>query len=87
MRSPSIGQARSATISGAVMLMAPALAIGMKTTAKKKQRLERKSVAERAICNHGRRVRNRPMPCRGRNAASMNTTWPKARAQDTCKVE
>ena len=69
------------------MLIAAALAIGMKAMAKKKQRLDRNSVADRASCKPGRRVRNRPRPCRGRKAASMKTTWPKARAQDTCKEE
>ena len=51
-----------ATISGAVMLIAAALAIGMKAMAKKKQRLERNSVADRASCSPGRRVRRRPEP-------------------------
>ena len=70
MRSPSIGQASSATTSGAVRLIEAALAIGMVMMAKKNERLEIISSAERRTCVPSRRVRSMPSPKRGTNAAA-----------------
>ena len=85
VRSPSIGQASSATTSGAVRLIEAALAIGMVMMAKKNDRFDVISSAERRSCVPSRCVRSMPSPKRGTKAASMNRMWPKARAHETCR--
>lgn len=79
-------QASGRTSNGAIIVIADAWASGMKTMARKLAAFDVKSIAERASCVSGRRVRSMPMPKRGTKKISMKTICPKARAQEICNV-
>ena len=79
MRSPSSGQARKTTASGATKLTATASATPTDRTAEKKNSVDSIMLTELANCRPMRRVRKRSSPRRGVNTAATSTTWTTTR--------
>ena len=81
MRSPSNGQARNTTTSGAMKLIEIASATPTDLTAEKKSKVDSSIMTEFTSCKPIWRVRNSPSPMRGMKTSATSTRWMTMRNQ------
>ena len=83
MRSPSSGQARNVTTSGAMKEMAIASVTPTYLAELKKKTIEPSRPAEQMICCTGAQVRSRARPRRGRKSTHISTRCVTSRTHTT----